>query len=196
MQNDISNIPTAYEAIEIATKKLSFNMASDVYTGSLLKTLVAAKPGGRILELGTGSGLATAWIVDGMNENAVLVTVENNEVLLPVAQENLQDSRIQFVLEDAYKWLEEYQGEKFDLVFADAMPGKYDLFEEAFALLNAGGFYIIDDMLPQPNWPGGHADRVNSFIDFLESRNDIVLTKLNWSTGIIIAVKVAKANDN
>ena len=76
------------------------------------------------------------------------------------------------------------------------MPGKYDLFEEAFSLLNTGGFYIIDDMLPQPNWPGGHADRVKSFIDFLESRNDIVLTKLNWSTGIIIAVKVSKANDN
>lgn len=196
MQNDITNIPVTYEAIEIATKKLSFNMASDLYTGSLLKTLVASKPGARILELGTGSGLATSWIVDGMNKDAVLVTVENNEVLLSVAQENLNDNRIQFVLEDGYKWLQEYNGEKFDLVFADAMPGKYDLFEEAFSLLNVGGFYIIDDMLPQPNWPEGHAERVRSFIDFLESRNDIVLTKLNWSTGIIIAAKVATKNDH
>jgi hypothetical protein len=40
------------------------------------------------------------------------------------------------------------------------MPGKYDLFEETFALLKTGGFYIIDDMLPQPNWPAGHAERV------------------------------------
>jgi len=191
MESKIINIPSQYEAIASATKQLDFNMASDLYTGSLLKTLVASKPGARILELGTGSGLATSWIASGMHKDAVLVTVENNEVLLSVAQQNLKDNRIQFVLEDGYTWLKEYKGEPFDLIFADAMPGKYDLFEEAFALLKAGGFYIIDDMLPQPNWPAGHAERVGSFIGHLEKRNDLVLTKLNWSTGIIIAVKIA-----
>jgi len=190
MQDQVINIPSQYENIATTTRQLDFNMASDLYTGSLLKTLVAAKTGGRILELGTGSGVATSWILGGMDKGAVLVTVENNEVLLSVAQQNLKDNRIQFVLEDGYKWLKEYKDEKFDLIFADAMPGKYDLFEEAFSLLKPGGFYIIDDMLPQPNWPEGHAERVASFVNFLESRNDIVLTKLNWSTGIIIAVKV------
>ena len=191
MQNGIINIPTAYEAIVSATNDLSFNMASDIYTGSLLKTLVASKPGGRILELGTGSGLATSWIVSGLDKDAALITVENNAMLLSVAQKNLNDARINFVLEDGYKWLKEYRGEKFDLIFADAMPGKYDLFEEAFFLLKTGGLYIIDDMLSQPNWPAGHAERVASFINFLEGRKDVILTKLNWSTGIIIAVKVS-----
>jgi len=191
MQEQITNIPSQYEAIVTTSRQLDFNMASDIYTGSLLKTLVASKPGGRILELGTGSGLATSWIISGLDENAVLTTVENNAMLLSVAQENLPDARINFVLEDGYKWLQDYQGEKFDLIFADAMPGKYDLFEEAFSLLKTGGFYIIDDMLPQANWPEGHDERVNSFINFLEERKDIILTKLDWSTGIIIAVKVS-----
>jgi len=191
MQEQITNIPSQYEAIVTTSRQLDFNMASDIYTGSLLKTLVASKPGGRILELGTGSGLATSWIISGLDENAVLTTVENNAMLLSVAQENLPDARINFVLEDGYKWLQDYQGEKFDLIFADAMPGKYDLFEEAFSLLKTRGFYIIDDMLPQANWPEGHDERVNSFINFLEERKDIILTKLDWSTGIIIAVKVS-----
>ena len=191
MQEQITNIPSQYEAIVTTSRQLDFNMASDIYTGSLLKTLVASKPGGRILELGTGSGLATSWIISGLDENAVLTSVENNAMLLSVAQENLPDARINFVLEDGYKWLQDYQGEKFDLIFADAMPGKYDLFEEAFSLLKTGGFYIIDDMFPQANWPEGHDDRVNSFINFLEERKDIILTKLDWSTGIIIAVKVS-----
>jgi len=191
MQEQITNIPSQYEAIVTTSRQLDFNMASDIYTGSLLKTLVASKPGGRILELGTGSGLATSWIISGLDENAVLTSVENNAMLLSVAQENLPDARIIFVLEDGYKWLQDYQGEKFDLIFADAMPGKYDLFEEAFSLLKTGGFYIIDDMFPQANWPEGHDDRVNSFINFLEERKDIILTKLDWSTGIIIAVKVS-----
>ena len=156
MQEQITNIPSQYEAITALSRQLDFNMASDIYTGSLLKTLVASKPGGRILELGTGSGLATSWIVSGLDKDAVLITVENNAMLLSVAQKNLNDARIDFVLEDGYKWLKEYRGEKFDLIFADAMPGKYDLFEEAFSLLKTGGFYIIDDMLPQPNWPEGH----------------------------------------
>ena len=191
MQDHITNIPSQYEAIATTTRQLDFSMASDLYTGSLLKTLVASKPGGRMLELGTGSGLATSWMVSGLDKDAVLVTVENNALLLSVAQKNLRDSRINFVLEDGYKWLTEYDGEKFDLIFADAMPGKYDLFEEAFSLLKTGGFYIIDDMLPQSNWPEGHAERVNAFINHLENRNEIVLTKLNWSTGIIIAVKAS-----
>ena len=191
MQEQVTNIPSQYGEITAISRQLDFNMASDIYTGSLLKTLVASKPRGRILELGTGSGLATSWIVNGLDRDAVLITVENNAMLLSVARESLHDTRINFVLEDGYKWLKEYKGEKFDLIFADAMPGKYDLFEEAFSLLKTGGFYIIDDMLPQANWPEGHAERVTAFINFLESRKDIVLTKLNWSTGIIMAVKIS-----
>jgi len=192
MQDNIfTDIPQQYETIAMATKAMAFNMASDLYTGSLLKTLVASKAAARILELGTGSGLATAWIVDGMDANAKLVTVDNNALLMDIARQNLADERIEFVCADGYEWLQHYNGEKFDFIFADAMPGKYDLFEETFALLNAGGFYIIDDMLPQPNWPEGHAARADAFIERLETRKDITLTKLNWSTGIIIAVKTA-----
>ncbi|HLK29307.1 MAG TPA: methyltransferase domain-containing protein [Puia sp.] len=190
MQDNVfSDIPVQYETIALETKKLSFNMASDLQTGSLLKTLVTSKKSGRILELGTGSGLATSWMLQGLNDDAHLTTIENNEVLLDIAKQQLQDNRIDFVLADGYEWLKNYNGEKFDLIFADAMPGKYDLFDETIALLKIGGFYIIDDMLPQPNWPDGHAERVEDFINKLENRKDLTLTKLNWSTGIIIATK-------
>jgi predicted O-methyltransferase YrrM len=36
---------------------VGFTMASDAWTGALLRTLAAAKPGGSLLELGTGTGL-------------------------------------------------------------------------------------------------------------------------------------------
>jgi predicted O-methyltransferase YrrM len=185
-----SNIPVQYENIAETTKAIEFNMASDMQTGSLLKTLVASKPSGRILELGTGTGLATSWIIDGMDEKAKLFTVENNELLLDIARKALQDTRVEFILADGYEWIRHYSGEKFDLIFADAMPGKYDLFEETIGLVKDGGFYIIDDMLPQPNWPEGHQGKVGRFIEQLEGRKDIVLTKLSWSTGIIIVTKI------
>jgi len=197
MQDNIfTDIPIQYNSIAKATKALAFNMASDLYTGSLLKTLVASKGAASILELGTGSGLATSWIVAGMHKDAKLVTVDNNALLMDVAKQNLPDERIRFICADGYEWLKNYKGEKFDLIFADAMPGKYDLFEEAFAMLNVGGFYIIDDMLPQLNWPEGHAAKAETFIEALEKRKDTTLTKLNWSTGIIIAVKTKERDTN
>jgi len=185
----VLNIPVEYRKIKEASDELQFNMASDLYTGSLLKTLAASKPSARLLELGTGTGLATAWIVAGMDANSSLVTVENNELLIEVARKNINDSRVEFVLTDGYEWLKNYDGEKFDFIFADAMPGKYDLFEETINLLNSGGLYIIDDMLPQPNWPEGHDKKAEAFIQQLEERNDLLVTKLNWSTGIMIVVK-------
>jgi len=187
--NHFPVMPPSYERIRSATTALSFNMASDLFTGSLLKTLAASKPAGHFLELGTGSGLATAWFLEGMDAASTLVSIDNNELLMNVARENLRDPRIGFVCTDGYDWLREYRGEPFDLIFADAMPGKYDLLEETLQLLKPAGIYLIDDMLPQSNWPDGHAEKAKAFIAHLEQRKDLILTKLNWSTGIIIAVK-------
>ncbi|MBZ4188281.1 O-methyltransferase [Niabella beijingensis] len=189
--NNINNIPAQYHTIVHRTKELGFDMPSDLQTGSLLCTLTASRPGGRMLELGTGTGLATSWILNGMDPKSRLISVDNNALLINVAQEQLKDERVEFVCADGYEWIAAYNDEKFDLLFADAMPGKYDLFDETFALLNTGGIYFIDDMLPQPNWPEGHAQKVAAFITMLESRTDLVLTKLSWSTGIIIATKTS-----
>ncbi|HEY2720855.1 MAG TPA: hypothetical protein VGI82_03980 [Chitinophagaceae bacterium] len=54
----------AYTDMEAETKSLGSTMASDVLTCSLLRTLAASKPSGKFLELGTGTGLATSWILE------------------------------------------------------------------------------------------------------------------------------------
>src|SRR4051812_35440079 len=78
--------PSAYDAIKKATEANGFNMPSEVLTCSLLKTLAATKPGGRFLELGTGTGLATTWILDGMDKNSTLVSLDNDESVLSIAK--------------------------------------------------------------------------------------------------------------
>ena len=185
----IGSLPGNYEKIKEATVELKFDMASDLETGRLLRTLAASKPSGRFLELGTGTGLATAWIADGLDKYSSLISIDNDELLLDVAGKYIKDDKVEFKRVDAYHWISNYDGKKFDFIFADAMPGKYDLFEETIDMLNKGGYYIIDDMLPQPNWPLGHDEKVKDLISKLEERNDLVITTLNWSTGIVIVVK-------
>src|SRR5436853_611551 len=40
---------------------LGFRLSCEPLTGSLLRTLAASKPGGTLLELGTGVGVGTDW---------------------------------------------------------------------------------------------------------------------------------------
>src|SRR2546425_42738 len=120
------NYPAELKQIETETKALGFGMASDSLTGSLLRTLVATKPAGSFLELGTGTGVATAWILDGMDEQSRLTSVEEDAAVLAVALKHLgNDPRISFHNEDAGVWLGRAEQAQFDLIFADTWPGKY-----------------------------------------------------------------------
>ena len=185
------NPPAILKQIQEDTESLGFSMASDLLTGSLLRTLAATKPAGNLLELGTGTGVATAWLLDGMDQDSRLATVERDDTVVSVAKRYLgDDPRVTFHTTDAAAWLQGFAGPPFDLIFADTWAGKYTHLEDALRLLKIGGLYVIDDMLPQPNWPEGHAAKVSALIATLEDREDLILTKVNWSTGIIIGARV------
>ncbi len=191
MTEDINQpLPGTYQTILTATAASGFTMASDALTCSLLRTLAASKPSGKFLELGTGTGLSTSWILDGMDTSSILVSIDNDPAYLKIAEENLGfDNRLNLVLIDGSIWIESNIGQQFDFIFADTWHGKYLLLDEVLSMLNKGGFYIIDDMLPQPNWPEGHQEKVTKLIAYLETREDLILTKQAWSSGIIIAIK-------
>ncbi len=183
-------VPGNYNAINEATKLSGFTMASDILTGSLLKTLAASKPGGRFLELGTGTGLSTSWILDGMDQDSLLISVDNDQQFLQIAQQFLgEDQRLELVNIDGGEWIQSNQALRFDYIFADTWHGKYLMLDEIVEMLNKGGFYIVDDMLPQPNWPEGHEEKAGRFVENLGNRDDLFVVKQNWATGIIIAVK-------
>jgi predicted O-methyltransferase YrrM len=182
--------PKAYDSIKKATEALGFLQMSEISTCSLLKTLAASKPSGEFLELGTGTGLATAWILDGMDEESTLISLDNDETLLHVAKENLGvDRRLKLICTDGNEWLKKNSKMKFSFIFADTWPGKYTMLEETLAMLKPGGFYIIDDMLPQDNWPDGHAEKVANLLSTLDSREDMAVTKMHWASGIVLVVK-------
>ena len=187
---NILNKPKIHTEIEIKCQEIGFTMPSDLFIGSLLKTLISSKPKSYLLELGTGIGLSLSWMVDGMDSESKLITIDNDPELTKIAQHYFgNEPGVKIVCEDGSKWIKNYKGDHFDLIFADAWPGKYSEINEVLDLLKVGGIYVIDDMLAQANWPNDHQKNVDNLIEYLESRDDLNLTKMNWSTGIIIATK-------
>jgi predicted O-methyltransferase YrrM len=182
--------PRTIPQIQEQTVALKFGMASEPLTGALLRTLAASRPGGRLLELGTGTGLATAWLLDGMDQTSTLTSVDNDSLVQAVAVKCLgDDPRLQLIHLNAIDFLGSQTPQSFDLVFADALPGKYEGLDLALAVVKPGGFYVIDDMLPQTNWPAGHAERVQVLMERLARREDFTFVPMVWASGIIIAVR-------
>ncbi|MGB7395503.1 MAG: SAM-dependent methyltransferase, partial [Pricia sp.] len=100
-QANLQSIPKILSSIQRKSEEIGFTMPSDVYIGTLLKTLIASKPGGRFLELGTGIGLSLSWMVDGMDAESHLVTVDNDPELIDIAKSYFgEDDRVEIICQD------------------------------------------------------------------------------------------------
>ncbi len=193
MLNQSIRLPIHLPEMQEATQHIGFTMGSDLLTGMLLRALAASKPGGNLLELGTGSGFGSAWLLDGMDAGARLITVDHGGPQVAVARQYLEhDPRIQFLSADAGACLRDFQSEHraFDLIFADAPIGKFSMLEETLQLLAPGGVYVVDDLNPAPGWDADHPAKVQQLLATLDQHPRLQVALMDWSTGIAIATKV------
>jgi predicted O-methyltransferase YrrM len=189
-EDNTAAAPAAWREIDARSRALGFDMPSEAGTGAMLRLLAAAKPDGRLLELGTGTGLATAWLLDGMGRQASLVSIDTDPDVQAVARAVLGgDPRVAFLIGDGLDYVRAQPPASFDLIFADAWPGKYEGLDQALALLRPGGLYVVDDMSRQPNWPEGHQPRVDVLAARLKSHPDLTTVALGWASGLVIAAR-------
>jgi predicted O-methyltransferase YrrM len=187
----IMHPPAVLDAIRRDTDRIGFTVASELQTGSLLRALTASKHGGLFLELGTGTGVGTAWMVAGMDDSSRLTSVDNDPEAQEIARRHLGlDRRITFRLEDGASFLDQAK-HQFDLIYADTWPGKFAHLERALSLVKVGGIYFVDDLLPQVSWPAGHAEKVQALLAELENRSGFVVTKLAWASGLMMLVRTS-----
>jgi predicted O-methyltransferase YrrM len=188
--SELTRTPDAFDAVVRDTEASGFSMASEPKVGAFLAALAATKPGGRLLELGTGTGHGSAWLLSGMDRTAHLDTVDTDASVVAIARRHLgSDARITFHVVDGAEFITQAPRAQFDLIYADAWPGKFSHLDEALALLKPGGMYVIDDLLPQSNWPEGHAPKVPALIDDIERRAEFVTVKLAWASGLLVVVR-------
>ena len=187
MTHAASAVPSAaIRALRVA-ERAGFAMSSDASTGSLLRTLAASKPGGRLLEVGTGVGVGAAYLLAGMDPDARLITLERGPAIAKAARTLLaEDHRVQVVTTDAVEWLTAYDGPPFDLVFVDTTSAKFERRDLLYAHMAPGALFIADDLRPQDKWTEAHGPRVAKFRREIVTEPGLLATLLDWGSGMVI----------
>lgn len=115
------------ELVRLATEQAAsagFTMSCDQDTGRLLAALAAGVPtGGRILELGTGTGVGTAWIAHGLDDrtDVEVLTVEIEPSTAGLAKVIHWPEWVHVIIGDAVDITR--RSGTFDMIFADAQGG-------------------------------------------------------------------------
>jgi len=128
---------------------------------------------------------------DGVNPSLDAVTVEMDPAHQAVAAGHLgHDTRVSFVTADADAWLDSYAGPPLALAYVDCRPGKFHHLDDLVGLLEPGGLYVVDDLLPQPTWPGDHQTRVDNFLAHLPERSNLLGTTATWASGVLVGTRI------
>lgn len=188
-------VPPLVEAAEKRALEEDFHMSSGRETGMLLRTLAASKPGGLLLELGTGVGVGSGWLLDGMDASARLLTLEVHEEAAEISRTMLaSDPRVEVLHANGLEWLEAYGGQLFDLIFVDVGRLKYERRALTLSKLAPGGLFVADDVIWDPTWDPAvrpSRERVERFRTEIFTDPGIRVTLMDWGSGICVASRIA-----
>jgi len=154
---------TVVDKLEKETKALGnvAQMQIAKEQGQFLEIIVKTSKSKSCLEIGRFTGLSTLYMARGLPSDGRIVTVDNSEEFLPLAQkywdEDGQTSKIESIIgtgTDVMQSLIDRQ-HTFDLIFIDADKNNYpNYYELSLSLVPSNGIIIIDNML----WHGDVAD--------------------------------------
>ncbi len=126
-------------------------MISGKVQGQFLKMISCMIQPTRILEIGTFTAYSTICLAKGLTSNGGIDTIEINEELKPVIDQNLQDAGIG---EQVNVFIGEAQtliptlNEQYDLIFLDADKEFYPTYYQLlYPMLKPGGFLLADNVL-------------------------------------------------
>lgn len=186
----LNNLPSAVAASKRRAHKQCFHQSCVDEVGRLLALLAAAvPPEGRILEIGTGVGVGTAWITSGLVERAdvEVVSVEVDQQLSDAARGWSWPPNVSFLAGDVMGLLETLG--TFDLIFVDASPIKHGELQSAIDLLRRNGTVVIDDLHVGADNTGEQEALQARLRRSVFCHPELLSVELDWATGVILAVR-------
>jgi predicted O-methyltransferase YrrM len=186
----VNERPPLVQGARIKASQSGFEYSCDDRVGRLLAVLAASvSPGGRILELGTGTGVGTAWIVHGLGDRSEVevVTIELDRNVAATFASQRCPAHVRPLTGDAVELFPALG--HFDLVFADAQGGKWERLDLTVDAVRAGGYLLVDDMTPTGSWDVAQVRKQSEVRDALLASPLLVTCEMNWATWVILCVK-------
>ena len=122
----------------------------------LIRFMLEMKKPLNILEVGTATGFSSVFMLEFLNKNAKITTIEKMEERAAKAEENFKkfdkNKQITLIKGDAADILSELasKDKTYDFIFMDAAKGQYiNFLENIKKLLVSGGILITDNMLQE-----------------------------------------------
>jgi predicted O-methyltransferase YrrM len=121
--------------------------------GAALCVLAAAVGARAAVEVGTGAGVGSLWLLRGMRPDGVLTTIDvepehHRAARETYAEAGIPSNRVRLISGQALEVLPRLTDGAYDLVFCDADKKEYaDYLEQALRLLRPGGVVAFDNAL-------------------------------------------------
>ena len=119
--------------------------AVDEATGAALRVLATVCDARHAVELGTGAGVSTLWLVRGLHKDGVLTSIDAEPehqrlAKLSLAEAGTPSGRVRLIAGRALDVLPRLSDGGYDLVVCDAVPAEgVDYLPAALRLLRTGG---------------------------------------------------------
>ena len=123
--------------------------AVDPATGAALRLLAAARGAKSVIELGTGAGVSSLWLLSGMRAGGVLTSVDAESehqrlAKTSLAEAGIPSSRARLIHGRALDVLPRLSDGAYDLLFCDANKAENgDYLEASLRLLRPGGLVVF-----------------------------------------------------
>ena len=185
-----SVLPGAVEAAYQRAAEAGFTLSCDPGVGALLSVLAASVPeGGRVLELGTGTGVGLAWIASGLGgrDDVDVVSVDIDDSVQAIARRATWPSSVRFEIGDGARLVATLG--TFDLIFADAPGGKIVGLDATIDALRPGGVLVVDDMELSRHEDPELLDALASVRERMLAHTALRCAELDYSSGVIIATR-------
>lgn len=186
-----------------AAREVALELGADPVspgTGALLRTLAATRDARAVMEIGTGAGVASLWLLQGMNPDGVLTTIDPEGEFQRAARgafksAGIASHRSRFINDRALDVLPRMADDAYDMVVIDGPAAETPQYlDHAARMLRRQGILAVTNAL----WFGGVANPAKRDMDTVVMREmtralleseQFVVSLLPIGEGVEVAVR-------